>query len=1077
MITFSALLPHIRRTLLVAGFLCFATPCASLLFVFAHGDNSKVSSTNVFDPTPTQPAAASSGIYTVTLALSGVDFVPSPQAFNKLSASQTANFATPSQSFVVTNVNDEGTGSLREAILNANATSGADTIVFSLPGSGVKRISLQTPLPEITETITIDGTTQPGYASTPLVEIDGAALFHTGDNGLVIKAGGSTVRGLALGNFSVAAGIELRSCDNNVIQSNYIGVDATGTLPRPNNIGIRLSNSANNMIGGTTPAARNLISGNRSSGVHIDGSNNVVQGNFIGTVAAGTAPLDNTVGVVIIFESSTNNLIGGLSAGAGNLISGNGTGVDIRAPGTTVQGNLIGTDVTGTKRVRNGSGIQSSSQNVQIGGLLPGARNIISGNGDGVSISGNGSKVQGNFIGTDVTGTLALGNGSNGVTARNNVLIGGTVPEARNVISGNGDFSDNLFIFGGPGVIVQGNYIGTDVTGTRALNPKSIGISVFGDNNLIGGTLPEAQNVISGNSTGIRIDLLSSGNTIQGNLIGLNAQGTGPLPNVFAGIECSFNSSDNTIGGTAPGAGNKIAFNGGPGVRLSEGTRTAVRGNSIFSNGGLGIDLGPEGVTANDDFDADAGPNNLQNFPVLTSVMFSGNSTSIQGTLNSTPNATFQIDFYSSAALDPSGNGEGASFFGSTSITTDSNGNANINVTFPVSLGSRRVVTATATDADGNTSEFSMGDATGLTGNVQFSLGAIQVLEDIGLLNITVLRKGGSTGNLTVDFATADGTAIGGQDYTSTSATLNFGDGETSKSLQVQITDDATIESDETFALLLRNASSPEMLGAPAILVVNIEDSDSTRTLSLQNNFVSVPEGNAGSTTEMLFTVNLSASSLRTVRVDFATEKISAIGDASCGNQAADFETALGTIIFPPGSTSADISISVCGDLNPELDETFRLRFLNPINVTLDGAVAFGSIVDDDVFELLRDESGPGDTQVAALDAISLLRDPFRVQGIPEWFPNVPDRNTRVILFVRNLQLDPGELPSSVTVRLRSDLLQFQDTPAVDVRSLPNTDLTQVTFRLPDNLPAGIYLVHIRARGRSSNTATIRIAL
>jgi Calx-beta domain len=393
-----------------------------------------------------------------------------------------------------------------------------------------------------------------------------------------------------------------------------------------------------------------------------------------------------------------------------------------------------------------------------------------------------------------------------------------------------------------------------------------------------------------------------------------------------------------------------------------------------------------------------------------------------------------------------------------------------------VSLSSQRVVTATATDSGGNTSEFSMGDTTGLTGNVQFSFGAIELLEDIGLLNVTVLRKGGSTGTLTVDFATEDGTAIGGQDYTSTSGTLAFGDGEISKSFQVQITDDATVESDETFAVLLRNASSPEIFGAPAVLVVNIEDSDSTRTLSLQDIFVSVPEGNAGSTTEMFFTVNLSAPSLRTVRVDFATEKISAIGGASCGNQAADFETALGTIILPPGTTSADISITVCGDLNPELDEIFRLRFVNPVNVTLAGAVAFGTIVDDDVFELLRDESGPADTQVAALDAISLLRDPFRVQGIPEWFPNVPDRNTRVILFVRNLQLDPGELPSSVTVRLLSDLLQSQDVPAVDVRTVPNTDLTQVTFRLPDNLAPGTYLVHVRAHGRSSNTGMIRIA-
>ena len=137
---------------------------------------------------------------------------------------------------------------------------------------------------------------------------------------------------------------------------------------------------------------------------------------------------------------------------------------------------------------------------------------------------------------------------------------------------------------------------------------------------------------------------------------------------------------------------------------ISSGTGNAIRGNSIFSNAGLGIDLGantfpdPNGVTPNDPNDADTGANNLQNFPVLTSVTSVGNNTTIQGSLNSTPNTTFQIDFYTSAALDPSGNGEGAQFFNTTSVTTDGNGNATINVSFPVALGTGRVITATATD-------------------------------------------------------------------------------------------------------------------------------------------------------------------------------------------------------------------------------------------------------------------------------------------------------------------------------------------------------------------------------------------
>src|SRR6185369_9117157 len=126
--------------------------------------------------------------------------------------------------------------------------------------------------------------------------------------------------------------------------------------------------------------------------------------------------------------------------------------------------------------------------NTIVGGLTPSARNIISGNdGDGVGIGGSGSKLQGNFIGTDITGTVVLGNGGSGVSASGNALIGGTTPEARNVISGNGGFG-NVSL--GQGATVQGNYIGTDVTGNRAMaNPLS-GISISGANNLIGGLVP-----------------------------------------------------------------------------------------------------------------------------------------------------------------------------------------------------------------------------------------------------------------------------------------------------------------------------------------------------------------------------------------------------------------------------------------------------------------------------------------------------------------------------------------------------------------------------------------------------------
>ncbi|HEX2269374.1 MAG TPA: carboxypeptidase regulatory-like domain-containing protein, partial [Pyrinomonadaceae bacterium] len=484
----------------------------------------------------------SGGNYTVTPSLVGFTFNPINHVFNNLTANQTSNFSATRQSFVVTNTNNHGAGSLRDAIVNANATPGPDTIVFNIPGTGVKTINLVIALPEITERVVIDATTQPGYAGTPLIELDGLALGNNG-HGLVIKASNSTVRGLSIGNFRSGNAIWLNGCDNNTIQANYVGVAADGATARQNSRGIVLANSNNNLIGGTTSAARNVISGNGSTGIDIAGNANVVQGNFIGTNAAGTEAIPNPGGVGIQNTESTNNIIGGTAAGARNLISGNQFGILTTGPGTTIQGNLIGTDITGTKKIPNSStGVQALGPNMLIGGLTAGARNIISGNGQGVLVRGAGSKVQGNYIGTDITGALALGNTGSGVVAGESALIGGTVPEARNIISANTG-SGNVALGqnnSGSGATVQGNYIGTDVTGTRALGGSVAGIHISSNNHLIGGLVTTMRNVISGNSVGIQLGGGffggTVGNVIQGNFIGLNATGTAPLPNTNQGI-------------------------------------------------------------------------------------------------------------------------------------------------------------------------------------------------------------------------------------------------------------------------------------------------------------------------------------------------------------------------------------------------------------------------------------------------------------------------------------------------------------------------------------------------------------
>ena len=200
---------------------------------------------------------AGGGNYTVTPSILGFTFGPPSQTFNNLSAPQTANFAATRQSFVVTNTNNHGTGSLRDAIVNANATVGSDTITFNIPGPGVKVINLANTLPEITDPVVIDATTQPGYAGAPLIELNGASASAVT---LVsyIKASGTTVRGLAIGRFSAV----LRNLAQRLRQQRNSGklyrCRCDWYCRAPNSRGILLSNSSNNLIGGTTAAARNV---------------------------------------------------------------------------------------------------------------------------------------------------------------------------------------------------------------------------------------------------------------------------------------------------------------------------------------------------------------------------------------------------------------------------------------------------------------------------------------------------------------------------------------------------------------------------------------------------------------------------------------------------------------------------------------------------------------------------------------------------------------------------------------------------------------------------------------------------
>lgn len=529
--------------------------------------------------------------------------------------------ALPAATFTVTNTNDSGAGSLRQAILDANANPGADTITFNIPGQGVQAISPLSPLPPLTDDagVTIDGYSQPGSSPNTLTIGDNAVLLiglsgvSTGAAafGLSVQSSNNSLRGLVINRFGT--GISIQSGFNNRVSGCFIGTDPSGAIASPNRLGLALVSSepgvvfiAGTLIGGSDPGSRNIISGNSS-----------------------TLPGDYSGGVVLGFGAS----------------------------GSTVAGNYIGTDAAGTLALPNG------------GGLV----------GDGVAVN-----------------------------VASDSVIGGKAVGAGNVISGNVAAGINAAF--SLRTVIQGNLIGTNAKGTAAL-PNRTGIVDEQDlSTVIGGGSLGARNLISGNFAGLLITFGTRLTSVSGNLIGTDITGNVPIGNRQNGITIALSSNSNTIGGEA-GLPNVIAYNGAAGVAIgrdssdtSSGNR--VSGNLIHDNGGLGIDLGSDGVTANDPGDADTGPNNLQNFPVLSSAVSDGISTRVSGTLNSLPATTFLIQFSSNRACDPSGYGEGENFLGEASITTDSSGNADFQVSLP-SGSTGQVVTATATDPSGNTSEFS----------------------------------------------------------------------------------------------------------------------------------------------------------------------------------------------------------------------------------------------------------------------------------------------------------------------------------------------------------------------------------
>jgi CSLREA domain-containing protein len=627
--------------------------------------------------------------------------------------------------------------SLREAIKLANSNGTTDAITFT----GTMVITPANALPALTEPVTISG-----KFGVPLDVCGGSKLGVQLDGDHASFAG---LRLIAGADGSRICGLNVRAFDNGIrlvgpsmtVDDSYIGTDNAGETGDPNLVGVFVSGADATVTG-------NVISGN-ILGIEIDAgtTGTLVTDNLIGTDDGGHDDLGNNDGMTI--GANTTATIGGSSA-ARNVISGS-TFAGINARSGTISGNYIGTDVEGDDDLGNGFfGVWVlGGTTTVIGGDTVGERNVITGNGTALQLDATAT-VQGNWIGPAADGVLDLnetgdavvvkdgaatitGNviagkdhypvsvveDADGVTVRDNLLGLGpdgvtvapndtgvniespsvnTTVEGNTIAGGGGSGIET----GADGTVIRGNRIGVDTTGAvtaTSTNDHAVNIVTdAGESTTVGGTGAGQGNVLSGaRSTGVRMGAGSA--TLLGNTIDRNED---------HGIE-ALSTADMVVGGTGAGAGNHITGNGHDGINVAPTAVVRARGNSIHANGpfdpDIGIDLGVDGPSGNDPGDTDPG---RQNKPFLTGAETDGTTTAITGTLDTTPGKTIAIDVYSNTACDPSGEGEGEVFLGTFDVTAGTGATP-----FSGSVGATpagRAITATATNDGTNqkaTSEFS----------------------------------------------------------------------------------------------------------------------------------------------------------------------------------------------------------------------------------------------------------------------------------------------------------------------------------------------------------------------------------
>lgn len=710
------------------------------------------------------------------------------------------------ETYVVRNTDDDGPGSLRQAIISANTNPNLplgepDRIHFAIPESGPQTVLLTTALPPITDAVVIDGFTQPGSRANGLavgndanllIELNGINVADRAAPGLDVRSSNCVVRGVVIYRFGgdgVRIGSSTTVVSGNRVAGCFIGTNGAGTAASPNDHAVRVTSGATqNVIGGSAPADRNLLSGCAGGVLVENGANaNVIAGNYIGTDRHGLANLANDFAIKVAGVFDT--MIGGTAAGSGNVIIGkspNPAVLDVVATGggTKLQGNFVGLNATGDATLGFGGIVILTTGNL-IGGTVPGARNVIASDGrSGLEIFGTDNRVQGNYIGSNASGTAPLGTQYGINLQGNDNRIGGVEAGARNVIV-------SSMSVAGLRHSIQGNYIGVNPTGSpvpappRSFSqvPSPAGVIIqYSDATVIGGAAAGARNTIAGGVTvfaavdcnvqgnyigtdatgqaaapdgrgvsvatpdgrisriadrnSIRFNVIAAaaghgvalqgdaGTTVEGNFIGIAADGTTSLGVAGSGINIERAGFYRSGSVRALIVANTIAFCGkdrsvsGGGILAEGGGRNRFTANRIFANAALGIDLAgthPQnasvsraGVTPNDVGDTDSGPNTLQNYPLFTSVAFANGNATVKGTLNSAANGEYRLEFFASESVDDSGFGEGQFYLGFANVTTNASGDAAFEVTLAVPAAARSI-SATATDADGNTSEFSAG--------------------------------------------------------------------------------------------------------------------------------------------------------------------------------------------------------------------------------------------------------------------------------------------------------------------------------------------------------------------------------